>query len=244
MLDDAHFLAAKRATQDEFLHTFNSLILAGAPVVLALDRHPRQIPKLAEELVTRFLGGMVVKLEAPDYNTRLAILRSKALSQGVDVPEAVLTFVAEHVRSSVRELEGALCSVLIHAQLTNRPLDVVLARTALRETIRLAADTVALHDVEQAVCHFFELTPEVLRSDGRARAVSYPRMLAMYLARKHTGAPYSEIGRHFGGRNHSTVIAAERKLNAWLRNQEHGAFLPGMESVAEVLAAVEKKLHR
>lgn len=242
MLDDVQFLAAKRATQDEFLHTFNALIGMGAPVVLASDRHPKLIPKLAGELVTRLLSGMIVKLEPPDLTTRLAILRAKANARNATIPETVVSFIAQHIRSNVRELEGALCTVLTHSHLTNRPIDLTLARLALRDTIRLTAQVIALEDIERAVCQFFELKPEVLKSDGRIRSISYPRMLAMYLARKHTGATYSEIGHYFGGRNHSTVIAAERKLNTWLRSLEQEAFLPGMESVAEVLAAVERGL--
>jgi chromosomal replication initiator protein len=242
LVDDVHFLAAKRATQDEFLHTFNALAAAGAPIALSCDAHPRLVAKLTDELVTRFLGGMVVKLEAPDPATRRAILRAKAAARGVDVPEAVLAYVAEHLRSSVRELEGALHSLIAHATLAGKRLDLNLARSALRDTIRHTAQAVALKDVERAVCGLFRLDPETLKSEGRARAVSHPRMLAMYLARKHTGAAYSEIGRFFGGRNHSTVIAAEKKVVGWLKDEQHRGLLAGFESVADVLAALEREL--
>ncbi len=211
IVDDVHFLAAKRATQDEFLHTFNALMAEGAPIVLACDQHPRLVARLTDELATRFLGGMVVKLEAPDPITRKAILKAKAAARGVDVPEAVLGYVAEHLRASVRELEGALHSLIAHATLTGKRLDLNLARSALRDTIRHTAQAVVLKDIERAVCDLFSLDTEALKSESRARAVSHPRMLAMYLARRHTGASYSEIGRFFGGRNHSTVIAAEKK---------------------------------
>jgi chromosomal replication initiator protein len=242
IVDDVHFLAAKRATQDEFLHTFNALIAEGAAIVLATDQHPKRIAKLTDELATRFLGGMVVKLEAPDLQTRRAILKAKAAARGVDVPEAVIHYVAEHLRASVRELEGALHSLVAHALLTGKRLDLALAKTALRDTIRHTAQAVALRDVEHAVCALFQIDAETLKSDGRARVITYPRMLAMYLARKHTGAAYSEIGRHFGGRNHSTVISAEKKVAGWLREQERNAFLAGFETVADVLAALERTL--
>ncbi len=242
IVDDVHFLAAKRATQDEFLHTFNALIAAGAPIVLAADQHPRLIPRLTDELATRFLGGMVVKLEAPDPATRRAILKAKALARGVDVPEAVLSYVAEPLRSSVRELEGALHSLIAHATLTGKRLDLNLARTALRDTIRHTAQAVALKDIERAVCGLFQLDAEALRSDSRARAVSHPRMLAMYLARKHTGAAYSEIGRFFGGRNHSTVISAEKKVVGWLRDEQRNKLLAGFESISDILSALERSL--
>jgi chromosomal replication initiator protein len=242
IVDDVHFLAAKRATQDEFLHTFNALIAEGAPIILATDQHPRTIAKLTDELATRFLGGMVVKLDAPDPATRRAILKNKALARGVDVPEPVLAFVAEHLRSSVRELEGALHSLIAHALLTGRRLDLNLARTALRDTIRHTAQAVALKDVERAVCGLFQIDPEHLKSDGRSHAVAHPRMLAMYLARKHTGAAYSEIGRFFGGRNHSTVISAEKKVASWLQAELRNGLLAGFDTIADILAALEREL--
>jgi chromosomal replication initiator protein len=242
IVDDVHFLAAKRATQDEFLHTFNALVAAGVPIVLAADQHPRKIARLTDELATRFLGGMVVKLDAPDLATRRAILKAKALARGVDVPDAVLGYVAEHLRASVRELEGALHSLIAHAVLTGRRLDLTLAKSALRDTIRHTAQAVALRDVERAVCQLFEVDAEALKSDSRTRVLTFPRMLAMFLARKHVGAAYSEIGRFFGGRNHSTVISAEKKVLGWLRDEGRIPLLAGFESVGDVLAALERTL--
>jgi chromosomal replication initiator protein len=242
IVDDIHFLAAKRATQDEFLHTFNAIIDKGAPIVLAADQHPRLISKLTDELVTRFLGGMVVKIEAPDLATRKAILQSRAMARGVDVPEAVIAYIAEHLRASVRELEGALHTVIAQAVLTGKRLDLNLVKAALRDTIRHTAQAVALRDVERAVCDLFQFTADALKADGRARALAYPRMMAMYLARKHTGAAYSEIGRYFGGRNHSTVISAEKKVQSWLTAEERSSLLPGFETVADLLADLERTL--
>lgn len=253
VVDDVHFLAAKRATQDEFLHTFNALMERGACVVLAMDRHPRQIPRLTEELVTRFLAGMVARVQAPDAETRRAILRSKARARGVEVPEGVLSFVAEHARQSVRELEGALNGLLAHATLTGRAIDLDVAREALRDLVRHAAPSPGLRDVERAASKVFGVSGEALRSEDRSRAVAYPRMLAMYVARARTNAPYGEIGRHFGGRNHSTVIAAQKRVEGWLRD-EGGvggvgrgrggaeARFPGFATVAEALAALEHAL--
>jgi chromosomal replication initiator protein len=242
IVDDVHFLAAKRATQDEFLHTFNALIAIGAPIVVAADQHPRRIARLTDELATRFLGGMVVKLDAPDPATRRLILKAKAAARGVDVPDPVVAYIAEHLRASVRELEGALHSLIAHAVLSGKRIDLTLARSALRDTIRHTAQAIAVRDVERAVCQLFEVDHDTLKSDGRARALAYPRMLAMYLARKHTGAAYSEIGRHFGGRNHSTVISAEKKVLRWLRDEEQNALLAGFETVGDVLAALERTL--
>lgn len=242
ILDDAHFLAAKRATQDEFLHTFNALINDGVAIVMAVDQHPRMIPRLTDELATRFLGGMVVKIDAPDPATRRAILKAKATARGVDVPDVVVAYIAEHLRASVRELEGALHSLIAHAVLTGKRIDLNLAKTALRDTIRHTAQAVALKDVERAVCQLFQIDAEALKSDSRARALSYPRMLAMYLARKHTGCAYSEVGRFFGGRNHSTVISAEKKVLSWLKDEVTRPPLAGFETVADVLASLERTL--
>ncbi len=189
IVDDVHFIAAKRATQDEFLHTFNALVAAGAPIVLAADLHPRLIAKLTDELATRFLAGMVVKVEAPDPITRRAILQAKASSRGVALPEPVVAYVAEHLRGSVRELEGALNSLIAHATLTGKRLDLNLARAALRDTIRHTAQAIALKDVERAVCSLFGLDAEALRSDSRVRAVSQPRVP------RHVPRPQAHRGR-------------------------------------------------
>ena len=242
VVDDVHFLAAKRSTQDEFLHTFNALIAEGLPIILAADQHPRMISRLTDELATRFLGGMVVKLDAPDPSTRKAILKAKALARGVDVPDAVIAYIAEHLRASVRELEGALHSLIAHAVLTGKRVDLNLAKSALRDTIRHTAQAVALRDVERAVCQLFQVDAEMLKSEGRARNQTFPRMLAMYLARKHTGCAYSEIGRFFGGRNHSTVISAEKKVAGWLKDEKQSPPLAGFETVGEVLASLERAL--
>jgi len=242
IVDDVHFLAAKRATQNEFLHTFNTLIDQGAPIVLTADQHPRMISRLTDELVTRFLGGMVVKIEPPDLATRRAILQAKAAARGVDLPETVVTYIAEHMHFSIRELEGAFYTVIAQSVLTGKRLDLNLAKTALQDTIRHTVQTVGLRDVERVVCQRFQVSTEALKSDSRARAQAYPRMMAMYLARKHTSAAYSEIGRYFGGRNHSTVIAALKKVESWRRAEEQGALLPGFETVADLLADLEHTL--
>jgi chromosomal replication initiator protein len=158
------------------------------------------------------------------------------------LPETVVAYIAEHLRSSVRELEGALHTVIAQALLTGKRLDLSLARLALRDTIRHTAQTVGLRDVERVVCQLFQVSADALKSDNRARTLAYPRMMAMYLARKHVGAAYSEIGRHFGGRNHSTVISAEKKVQSWLHADKQGAVLPGFQTVAEVVADLERAL--
>jgi chromosomal replication initiator protein len=242
IVDDIHFLAAKRATQDEFLHTFNVLIAKGAPIVLASDQHPRLISHLSDELVTRFLGGMVAKIEMPDLALRRVILQKFAAARGIELPDTILTYIAEHLRSSIRELEGALYTVIAQTELVDRHINLDRAKQALRDTIRHTARVIGLRDVERAVCRLFQIDAASLKSDSRTRALAYPRMLAMYLARKYVGAPYNEIGHFFGGRNHSTVISAERKVKEWLDAEERNGLLPGFETVADLLADLERSL--
>src|ERR1017187_3793775 len=242
IVDDIQFLAAKRATMIEFLYTFNALYDKGAPIILAADQHPRRISRLTDELMTRFLAGMVAKIEPPDMETRQAILKARAIARGVEVPEVVLAYIAEHLRASIRELEGALYTVVAQAVLTGKRLDLNLAQSALRDSIRHTTQSIGLRDIERVVCNLFQMSTEALKSDSRAHALAYPRMMAMYLARKHTGAAYSEIGRHFGGRNHATVISADKKIQRWLRAEKRIALLPGCETVADLLSDLERAL--
>jgi len=242
IVDDIQFLAAKRATMTEFLYTFEALYDKGAPIVLAADQHPREIVKLTDELVTRFLAGMVVRIEPPDVVLRQAILKAKATARGVEVPEAVLSYIAEHLRASIRELEGALYTVIAQAGLTGRRLDLSLAQAALRDSIRSTSVSIGLRDIERAVCNLFQVKAEALKSESRTQALAYPRMIAMYMSRKHIGAAYSEIGRYFGGRNHATVISAERKVQKWLQSEKRIALLPGFETVADLLYDLERVL--
>ena len=242
IVDDVQFLAAKRATMIEFLYTFDALHDKGVPIVLAADQHPRQIPHLTDELVTRFLAGMVVRIESPDTETRQAILKAKAIARGIEIPQGVVAYIAECIHASIRELEGALCTVIAQSILMGRCLDLALAQSALRDSIRYTSVSIGIRDVEQAVCDLFQMKAEALRSESRAQALAYPRMIAMYLCRKHTAAPYSQIGRHFGGRNHTTVIAAERKVNRWLESEQRVVVLPGFETVAALLSDLERTL--
>jgi chromosomal replication initiator protein len=217
LVDDLHFLAGKRATQEEFLHTFDVLQAEGRQVVLACDCHPRLVEQFVPELTDRLLGGAVWGLAQPDAATRLDLLRAKSVRSGeAPLPEPVLCYLAEQLRGNVRELEGALHTVRHYCRVTNRSPDLALAREALGELLRHSLRVVQLSDVDRAVCMALRLEQGALQSKQRAWSQSHPRMLAMYLARKHTAATYGEIGQHFGGRNHSTVVAAEKKVRLGL----------------------------
>ncbi|HZT79847.1 MAG TPA: helix-turn-helix domain-containing protein, partial [Gemmataceae bacterium] len=190
-------------------------------------------------------GGAVWGLAPPDAETRLALLRSKAVRLGEPaVPEEVLQHLAGQLRGNVRELEGALHSLRHFSRVAGRPIDMGLAREALADLLRHAVRVVRLEDVEAAVCRVLRLEAGAMRSRERAWAVSHPRMVAMFLARKHTAAAYSEVGQHFGGRNHSTVVAAEKKVRQWLR--EDGELVLGERRlrVREVIELAERELLR
>ncbi len=244
LVDDLQFLARKRATQEEFLHTFDVLQAAGRPLVLTCDCHPKLAEEFTPELTDRLLGGAVWGLTPPDADTRLDLLRAKTARGAAPLPDAVLRLLAEQLRGNVRELEGALHSLRHYSLVTRRPVDVALAREALGDLLRHAVRLVQLPDVDRAVCRALRLESGALQGPQRSWAVSHPRMVAMFLARKHTAAAYSEIGQFFGGRNHSTVVAAEKKVRGWL--QEDGEIALGERRlrVRDVVALAERELLR
>jgi chromosomal replication initiator protein len=244
LVDDLQFLAKAKATQEEFLHTFDALQANGKLLVITCDCHPKLADDFTPELTDRLLGGAAWALQPPDAETRLAILRAKAARGEPSVPDEVLRYLGEYLSGNVRELEGALASVRHYSRVTERPVDVHMAREALGDRLRDAIRVVRLADVDRAVCQVLRLETGALQAKQRAWAVSHPRMLAMYLARKHTAAAYSEIGRHFGGRNHSTAVAAEKKIRQWL--QDEGELVLGERRlrIRDVIAWVERELGR
>lgn len=244
LIDDLHFLARKKVTQEEFLHTFDALLADGKQIVATCDCHPQLAEEFSPELKDRLLGGPIWGLAPPDAVTRLDILRSKATRGGPMVPDPVLRLLADQLRGNVRELEGALHSVRHYSLVVGRPIDVELARQALGELLRHAVRVVHLADIDRQVCQVLRLPVGALQGQQRSWAVSHPRMLAMYLARKHTAAAHSEIGRYFGNRNHSTVVAAEKKVRDWL--EQDGELHLGEQRwrVRELLERLERELHR
>ncbi len=211
VIDDVHFLSGKKATQEEFLHTFNSIDAAGRQVIMASDAHPRMVGQLAEQLVSRFLSGMVVKIETPDRATRLTILQKFAARLNLNCPLEVLEYVADQIRGSVRELEGALVKLSALMQLTHRQGSLDLAREALAEHLSHTGSATSLGEIEAVVSSFFGITPADIHSTRRTHTISLARSLAMYLARRRTHMSYPEIGR-FMGKNHSSAVLAVQKL--------------------------------
>ncbi len=244
LLDDLHFLASKRATQEEFLHTFDALLADERQVVLTCDCHPRLSEAFLPELADRLLGGAVWALAPPDAETRLALLRAKNLRAGAEpaLPDAVLQYLAGQLRGNVRELEGALNSVAHYGRVAGRKVDVDLAREALGDLLRHSVRVVQLADVDRAVCAALRLEAGALQSKKRAWQYAHPRMLAVYLARKHTAATYTEVGRYFGGRNHSTAVAAEKKVRQWVQDDAALALGERQVRVRELLERIEREL--
>jgi chromosomal replication initiator protein len=227
LVDDVQFLKGKESTQEEFFHTFNALYEAGRQIILTSDRPPSEIPGLEARLVSRFQWGMVADIELPDLEHRIAILRNKAMIDHLEmtIPEDVIRFIAEHVRSNVRELEGSIIKLLAYASLKHRDITVDVAREALRDKLRpgepSAVGAVGLNTdtIQQAVAKEWGVTTEGLRSKTRTKALTTPRQVAMYLMRELLGLQLVEIGAAFGGRDHSTVIHSLERVLATLKEE-------------------------
>lgn len=215
-IDDIHFLANKKSTQEEFLHTFNTIDLANKQVVLASDAHPKMIGQLTESLVSRFVSGMVVKVDAPDYETRLAICRKKAKQMSTEISDDIICYLAKHVKRSVRELEGALLKISAFLKISGQKLDLQTVRPLLSDALSSGSVNIQVDDIEEVVVDYFETTIEMLHSSSKDRTVSLARSIAMYLVRNYTNLSYPEIGRLMGNKNHATVIQANKKVNKLL----------------------------
>lgn len=242
IIDDIDFLVGKPGIQEEFLYTLQQLESHGRQVVVAAHGHPRLLTKMSDELRTRFLAGMVCRIDAPDVTTRRRILESKALRNSVEFSPEVFQFMADRFRNNVRELEGAFNTLCAYQRMQGRKLSVTAARHVLADLERDCIRVVRLADIEQAVCSLFGVSVEDIKSSKRQKSLSQPRMLAMYLARKHTRSAYAEIGDFFGGRNHSTVIAAEKKILASLKVEEPIMIHTQTWRVNDLVEALEQQL--
>jgi chromosomal replication initiator protein len=205
LIDDIQFMAGKEATQDEFFHTFNDLHSFGKQVVISSDRPPKALLTLEERLLSRFEWGLTADMQAPDEETRRAILFAKAEELNVQIPDAILEYIAHLVRQNIRELEGALNKVVAYAQITGSPVDQQLVNLALADLLR-RADRVGVEQVLDTVARYYNVSPELLTSSSRKGAISHPRQVAMYLARTETEASLPQIGAQLGNRDHSTIL--------------------------------------
>ena len=210
LIDDVQFIGGKESTQEEFFHTFNHLYSANKQIVISSDRHPRAIPTLEDRVRSRFEGGMITDIQPPDFEMRIAILRTKADALAVRVPDDVVDFIARKVQSNIRELEGALTRVLGYARLMSAPLTVELATTVLQDILR--HQPITPEQVLLAVAEFYRLDIADLTGRSRNKEVVVPRQMAMYLVREETGSSLPQIGDLLGGRDHTTVMYAHEKI--------------------------------
>jgi chromosomal replication initiator protein len=219
LIDDIQFFANKERSQEEFFHTFNALIEGQNQVILTCDRYPKEVEGLEERLKSRFGWGLTAAIEPPELETSVAILISKAQAAGVELPEEVAFFVAKRIRSNVRELEGALRRIVANSRFTNTPITLDFAKEALRDLLNLQARTVSVDGIQKTVAEYYKIRISDLLSPRRSRSVARPRQVAMTLAKELTTHSLPEIGDAFGGRDHTTVLHACKRIRE-LREME------------------------
>jgi chromosomal replication initiator protein len=212
LIDDIQFLSNKDSSQDEFFHTFNALHYAHKQIVLTSDKLPAELPGVEDRLRSRFTWGLIAEVETPDLETRVAILKRKAEVDKVNLPDDVALYLAAHVKTNVRELEGALLRLAARASFQGQSISLELARDALAKLIANTPTGLTIESIQREVASYFDVKLHDLKGPKRHRAIAHPRMVAMFLARKLTNMSYPEIGSRFGGKDHSTVISAVRKI--------------------------------
>jgi chromosomal replication initiator protein len=220
VVDDIHMLANKERTQEEFFHTFNTLYNAGKQIVLSSDSPPKEIPTLQERLVSRFKWGLVTEIEAPCYETRMAILKRKSREKGHELPDGVAKLVAEHIDTNIRELEGAVTRLISYAGLNGQEITPELARKVLRDVFAAPRGQPSMDDILRIITAHFNIKVTELQSRRRTKAIAYPRQVGMYLARKITRHSLEEIGGFFGGRDHTTVLYAVEQIEKQIQADE------------------------
>ena len=242
IVDDIEFLNAKKGIQEEFCHTMQELLSYGRQVVIAGNRHPRMLTNVRPELTTRFLSGLVIRLEAPDLETRKEIVKDHAKRFKLNISEEAVNFVARKFTRNVRELIGAINCLQTYHHLSKRPVGITATREVLKDLERDCLQIIRASDIQHAVCELFGVQKEALLSSRRTRELSQPRMLAMYLTRQWTRSAYHEIGKQFGGRNHSTVISAEKKVKQMIEKGELLQVANRHWTAQEVVSMIEEQL--
>lgn len=234
MIDDIQFLAGKEQTQEEFFHTFNTLHQNNKQIVLSSDRLPKDIPAIEERLVSRFEWGMIADIQAPDFETRLAILKAKAAEKHYDIGTEVLNYIAETIQSNIRELEGALNRLMVYCQLNNANPTIEQAKTVLQGVASAKKRVVSVKKLMEVVADFYNISLDDLLRQSRRKEFVKPRQIAMYLMREELENSFPSIGEHFGGRDHTTVMHAVEKI---------GKLLSEKESMKQELDLIVNKLY-
>ncbi len=242
VLDDIQFFAGKQATITEFLHTSDALLRDGRQLVFAADRPPAELAALGPEILGRMTGGLVCEVQPPDEATREELARRMAADLELAVPPSVLRYIAEEFFGDARQIRGALHRLKATVQTWGSPLSLQSAEESLQELISSHRRAVRLNDINRVVCSTFGLNPDALQSTKKSKSISQPRMLAMWLARKHTRAALTEIGQYFGRRSHSTVIAAQKRVNGWMQTNSPIFTAEGGLLTSEAIRKVEAQL--
>ncbi len=212
LIDDIQFLAGKERTQDEFFYTFNELYDHQKQIVISSDSQPKQLPGLVERLRSRFEWGLMVDVQPPDLETKMAILDKKAEQDGIDLPENVRIFIATKTKSNIRELEGALVKLIAYSSVSQAPITLAMAEQVLRHMVTAPEKRITIEAVIKAVAERFSLQPNQLKLKTNAWNISYPRQIAMYIAKELTHSSLPEIGKAFGGKHHTTVLHSVQKI--------------------------------
>jgi chromosomal replication initiator protein len=233
LVDDIQFVAGKEGTQTEFFHTFNALYDAQKQIVISSDRPPQEINNLEERLRSRFEWGLIADIQAPDLETKAAILKRKAEGEMMPLPDDVAMYIATRTRSNVRELEGALIRLIAYASLTGKALSIELAQEVLRNVIDQGDKAITIDGIQKFVADYFQLRINDLKSKNNSKSIAMPRQVAMYLCKALTHASLPEIGRSFGGKHHSTVIHSIKKVEEMRKNDS--VFNKQIESFLESL---------
>jgi chromosomal replication initiator protein len=242
IIDDVQFFAGKRATIVELLYTVDHLSREGRQSVFACDRPPQELSHLGDELVNRLVSGLVCSVEPLDYQTRLTLARRWAAQRGLRMGEDVLAYIAGELNGDARRLTGTLNRLRVAQTPPDGSIDLATAQQVLGRLFPVQPRAIHLVDVERVVCDAFGIEPQQLRSQGRGHALTQPRMLAMWLARKYTRSALSEIGSYFGRRSHSTVVSAQNKVQRWIEQERLIQTGPASQSVGHMLSHLERRL--
>ena len=220
LIDDIQFFAGKDQSQEEFFHTFNNLLESGSQIIITSDKFPKEINNLQERLISRFESGLLVRIDPPELETRVAILQQKATSKNVTLGDDVAFLVAKKIRANVRELEGALHRLIASANFTKREIDIDLAKETLQDLTQFQSRQVTIENIQKTVAHYYQMRVVDLNSKKRSRQIARPRQIAMALAKELTELSLPDIGDAFGGRDHTTVLYACRKIDELIQSDE------------------------
>ncbi|HHS13884.1 MAG TPA: chromosomal replication initiator protein DnaA [bacterium] len=223
LVDDIQFFTSKERTQEEFFHTFNTLHQKEKQIVLSSDRPPKELKGLEERLLSRFQWGLVVDIQPPDLETRIAILQKKAESDGIDLSMEIIEYISANITSNIRELEGALIKLLAISSLKGVDIDLDLAKFVLRDIVNTKRKDISIEEIQRVVCQFYDIPDDLLRGKSRKQEIAFARQIAMYLCKEMTRFSLKSIGLHFGGRDHTTVIHAIRTVSRFMKDpSNHG----------------------